>query len=69
LKRCNESIDFLKADSRVCDLLGLYKSETENTDVFNEIELSSDVVGIDKIGLKGFADNIKIDLQYRKNHY
>jgi len=61
LKRCNESIDFLKADSRVCDLLGLYKSETENTDVFNEIELSSDVVGIDKIGLKGFADNIKID--------
>jgi hypothetical protein len=61
LKRCNESIDFLKADSRVCDLLGLYKSETENTDVFNEIELSSDAVGIDKIGLKGFADNIKIN--------
>jgi hypothetical protein len=61
LQRCNEAVILLKADSNVCELLGLYKSEMENIDMFNEIELSSDVVGIDNIGLKGVVDSIQIN--------
>lgn len=61
LQRCNEAVTLLKADSKVCELLGLYKSEMENIDMFNEIELSSDKVGIENIGLKGVADSIQIN--------
>jgi hypothetical protein len=46
LQRCNEAVTLLKADSKVCELLGLYRSEMENIDMFNEIELSSDAIGI-----------------------
>ena len=61
LQRCNEAVTLLKADTKVCELLGLYRSEMENIDMFNEIELSSDAVGIDNIGLKGIADSIQIN--------
>lgn len=61
LQRCNEAVTLLKADTKVCELLGLYRSEMENIDMFNEIELSSDKVGIDNIGLKGVADSIQIN--------
>lgn len=61
LQRCNEAVTLLKADTKVCELLGLYRSEMENIDMFNEIELSSDAVGIDNIGLKGVADSIQIN--------
>jgi hypothetical protein len=61
LKRCNEAVELLRADKKVCELLGLYRTEMENIDMFNEIELSSDVVGIEKIGLKGIADSIQIN--------
>ena len=61
LQRCNEAVTLLKADSKVCELLGLYRSEMENIDMFNEIELSSDKVGIENIGLKGVADSIQIN--------
>lgn len=61
LKRCNEAVDLLKADSKVCELLGLYRTEMENIDMFNEIEMSSDKIGIENIGLKGIADSIQIN--------
>lgn len=61
LKRCNEAVELLRADKKVCELLGLYRTEMENIDMFNEIELSSNVVGIEKIGLKGIADSIQIN--------
>jgi hypothetical protein len=61
LQRCNEAVTLLKADSKVCELLGLYRSEMENIDMFNEIELSSDAIGIENIGLKGVADSIQIN--------
>jgi len=61
LQRCNEAVTLLKADSKVCELLGLYRSEMENIDMFNEIELSSDKVGIEDIDLKGIADSIQIN--------
>ena len=61
LQRCNEAVTLLKADSKVCELLGLYRSEMENIDMFNEIELSSDTIGIENIGLKGVADSIQIN--------
>jgi hypothetical protein len=61
LQRCNEAVTLLKADNKVCELLGLYRSEMENIDMFNEIELSSDTIGIENIGLKGVADSIQIN--------
>lgn len=61
LQRCNEAVTLLKADSTVCDLLGLYNTEMENIDMLNEIALSSDNVGIENIGLKGIADSIQIN--------
>lgn len=61
LQRCNESVNYLKANSTVCELLGLYKSELENIKMVNETLLSSDNVGHESIGLKGIADSIQIN--------
>ena len=62
LQRCNEAVDVLKNDSKVTDLLGTYRSEMENTKIYNELELSleSSVLGR-AFGLKGIIDNIKVD--------
>ena len=61
LQRCNESVDYLKADSKVCELLGLYKTEMENIEMVNETLLSSDTAGYEKIGLKGVIDSFQIN--------
>jgi len=61
LQRCNEAVTLLRADKKVCQLLGLYNTEMENIDMFNEIALSSDNAGIGNIGLKGIADSIQIN--------
>lgn len=61
LQRCNESVDYLKADSKVCELLGLYKTEMENIEMVNEKLLSSDTAGYEKIGLKGVIDSFQIN--------
>jgi hypothetical protein len=62
LQRCNEAVDVLKNDSKITDLLGTYRSEMENTKIYNELELSleSSVLGR-AFGLKGIIDNIKVD--------
>ena len=62
LQRCNEAVDVLKNDSKITDLLGTYRSEMENTKIYNELELSldSNVLGR-AFGLKGIVDNIKVD--------
>lgn len=62
LQRCNKAVDVLKNDSRVTDLLGTYRSEMENSKIFNELELSLDKSLLQKaFGLKGIVDNIKVD--------
>jgi hypothetical protein len=62
LQRCNEAVDILRNDSRTGDLLGLYKSEMENIEMFNEIELSveKDETQL-SFGLKGIADSIQVN--------
>ena len=62
LQRCNEAVDILRNDSRTGDLLGLYKSEMENIEMFNEIELSidKDITQL-SFGLKGIADSIQVN--------
>jgi hypothetical protein len=62
LQRCNEAVDILRNDSRTGDLLGLYKSEMENIEMFNEIELSMDKDETQlSFGLKGIADSIQVN--------
>lgn len=64
LQRCNEAVDILKADPQVCKLLGIYRSEMENIDILNEIELKEKDINLDlPLGLKGIVDSIQI------NHY
>jgi hypothetical protein len=62
LQRCNEAVDILRNHSQTADLLGLYRSEMENIEMFNEIELS---MGKDEtslsFGLKGIADSIQVN--------
>ena len=62
LQRCNDAVDILRNDSRTGDLLGLYKSEMENIEMFNEIELSieKDETQL-SFGLKGIADSIQVN--------
>lgn len=62
LQRCNESVDVLKNNSKVTELLGTYRSEMENTKIYNELELSLDSsILLRPFGLKGIVDNIKVD--------
>lgn len=59
LARCNQAVDALRADSTVCDLLGLHISEMDKIDIYNEHALA--VPTDHPFGLKGIIDNIKID--------
>jgi len=62
LQRCNEAVDVLKNNSKVTELLGTYRSEMENTKIYNELELSLDSsILLRPFGLKGVVDNMKID--------
>jgi|688.fasta_scaffold142222_4 hypothetical protein len=62
LQRCNEAVDALKNNSIVTELLGTYRSEMENTKIYNELELSLDSsILLRPFGLKGVVDNIKVD--------
>ena len=62
LQRCNEAVDILRNHSQTSELLGLYRSEMENIEMFNEIELSmdKDYTGL-SFGLKGIADSIQVN--------
>ena len=62
LQRCNEAVDVLKNNSVITDLLGTYRSEMENSKIYNELELSLDSsILLRPFGLKGIVDNIKVD--------
>lgn len=62
LQRCNEAVDVLKADSKVCELLGIYRSEMENIDALNEIELRAESKDLNTpINLKGILDSVLIN--------
>lgn len=61
LRKCGEAVQILKANSQVCELLGLLKTEMEDINVYNEfyIETLTDK----PFGLKGIIDNIKVDYE------
>lgn len=62
LKRCTEAVEALRADSKVCHLLGVYRSEMEKIDVINEKELAASAEDLKQsIGLKGIPDCIQIN--------
>lgn len=62
LQRCAESVDVLRADTKICQLLGLLRSEMDNIDILNEIELSIDKKNTRwSFGLKGIADSIQVN--------
>lgn len=61
LQRCRESVEVLRENSAVSELLGLLTSEMDNVEIANERYLEAPT---DKsFGLKGIVDNIKIDYQ------
>jgi len=62
LQRCSQSVEILKANSRVCELLSIYRSGIENIEIFNEIALSvnNNVTGM-SFGLKGIIDSIQVN--------
>jgi hypothetical protein len=59
MQRCNEAVDILRANSKVCELLGLLISELDNVDLFNEKLYTIDIDY--PFGLKGIIDNVKVD--------
>lgn len=62
LQKCSQSVDILKSNSKVCDLLGLYTSGIENIQMFNEIALSVDKHYTNRpFGLKGVVDSIQVN--------
>jgi hypothetical protein len=60
LRRCNEAVDALRNNSVVSNLMGLIKHEMENIDIFNEIEIKTELDNY-PFGIKGVLDNIKVD--------
>ena len=64
LQRCNEAVDVLKNNSVATELLGTYRSEMENSKVYNEEMLSMDKynsIEHSSFGLRGAIDNMKVD--------
>lgn len=66
LSRCNEAVTAVKNDSTACFLMGLFRDELENIDVFNETTMSLDKLGDHKFGIRGILDNIKVDYDTKK---
>lgn len=59
LTRCNQAVAALRADEVSCNLLGLFTTEMDNVDVYNEQYLAAETEY--PFGFKGIVDNIKID--------
>lgn len=60
LKYCQDSVEIIKMDNHICDLLGLNPDSFQDIEVFNEKYLEVSMKG-KPFGFKGFLDNIKID--------
>lgn len=61
MQRCNEAVDVLRSNPKVCELLGLLTSEMDDVELFNEKMYYIDIDY--PFGLKGVIDNIKVDNQ------
>jgi len=73
LKRCTESVEILKNNKRVSDLMSLQKSDFELHEVYNEhyIETKNTYGNVETgilypFGLKGVIDNLVIDYTKKK---
>jgi hypothetical protein len=57
---CNNAVEMLKTDKKLCDLLGCGLNDFDNKQVYNELMLSLDIPNR-VFGLKGIVDNLVID--------
>lgn len=62
---CKTAVKIIKTNRTVGNLIGLYVTEMENKEVFNELFLQLDLPGKD-YGLKGIIDNIVVDHDAKK---
>lgn len=60
LDRCTKSVEILKNNKHVNELMGLTMSDFELQEVFNEQPIETQLKNM-PFGLKGIVDNIKID--------
>lgn len=59
LHSCTEAVEAIRNDAKASQLLGLFKSEMENVDIFNEKFYKAETDK--KFGIKGITDNVKVD--------
>lgn len=57
---CNNAVEIIKTNKKVCDLIGLNVTEFDNKQVYNELPLQIDMASR-PFGLKGIVDNLVID--------
>jgi hypothetical protein len=67
MQRCNDAVTAVRNNSTCSNLLALVRHEMENIEVFNEVELFSDVEGF-PFGAKGILDNVKVDYDAKTIH-
>jgi hypothetical protein len=60
LSFCVNAIDLIKANAKVCSLLGFNTTEFDNKEIYNELPLQADLPE-KNFGIKGIIDNIVID--------
>lgn len=60
LDKCTKSVEILKNDKHVNELMGLTMSDFELQEIFNEQPIETELKN-SPFGLKGIVDNIKID--------
>lgn len=60
LDKCTKSVEILKNDKHVNELMGLTMSDFELQEIFNEQPIETELKNA-PFGLKGIVDNIKID--------
>jgi hypothetical protein len=57
---CNNAVEIIKTNKKVCDLIGCATTDFENKEVLNELSLQVDINNY-KFGLKGIIDNLVFD--------
>ena len=57
---CNNAVELIKTNKKVCELIGCASTEFDNKEIFNELPIQVDVSNY-KFGLKGIIDNLVFD--------
>jgi hypothetical protein len=57
---CKNSVDLIKQDANICELIGCNVTEFDNKEVYNELPLTASL-SQKPFGIKGIIDNIVVD--------